>query len=870
MRARNLLETSSVPVIGIGASAGGLEAFSQLLSHLPTACGAAFVLVQHLDPSHESMLSGLLAKTSPLPVVQLGVRRRVQPDHVYVVPAARSLTLASGVLCTSALRKPNKGSSLIDQFLLSLAKSLGKRSVGVLLSGGGHDGVAGLKAIQAAGGITLCQSPESAQMSGMPEAAIRARAADLVLDLPSLASELARIAQTLSGSAQALEQKPLRPAEGDGLAGLYAALRNYTGVDFSTYKQSTVKRRLARRMALGKLPSLTHYLRHLHSHPDEASEMAEDLLIHVTKFFRDPAVFAALKRTALPRLMRDRGQHEPLRIWVAGCATGEEVYSLAISVLTYLEGKTIRPVVQIFGTDISELAIAKARAGIYPAKIRADVPAEILRKYFMKVDGGYQVTRHVRSLCAFARHDMTLDPPFSRLDLISCRNVFIYHTAEAQQRALSMFHYALLPSGVLILGSSESSGARPDLFASLATRERIFVKKVARAPSTFRVSASAETKRGLVFAASRAAESTALAQLACKEADRILLGRVAPASVLVDPDMQILQFRGQPGPYIRPASGAASLSVLKMVHPSLSPELRQALRPVRGAIKASSKTINLDVDGSWVEVRMEVLPIHVAQALPRHALVMLHPVAALPAAGPRPPAGKQRSAVERGRRELATVRDQLHSLISEHEAATEALQAALEAVQTSNEELQSTNEELETAKEELQSTNEELTTVNDELQARNLELNQLNNDLVHVLASIDMPILTLARDTRIRRFNHAAEQVLKLLPGDVGRPLSEVRTALPGVDLAKIVAQVIKGGSDAEIEVAREEGAYLLRARTYPAGAAGVDGVILTLAPGGRSVPVQTRGAPRRQGTRPAAAEGSKSHRGRRASRAKR
>jgi two-component system, chemotaxis family, CheB/CheR fusion protein len=498
-------------------------------------------------------------------------------------------------------------------------------------------------------------------------------------------------------------------------------------------------------------------------------------------------------------------------------------------VLTYLEGKAKQPVLQIFGTDISEVAIAKARAGIYPEKIRADVPAATLRKYFSKVEGGYQVARQVRSLCAFARHDMTLDPPFSRLDLISCRNVLIYHTPEAQQRALSMFHYALLPNGVLILGSSESSGARPDLFSALSSRERVFVKKAARMHTPFRVGPG-EPKRSHAFALGRASESTALTQLACKEADRILLGRVAPASVLIDPDLQIVQFRGQPGPYIRPASGTASLSVLKMVHPALSPELRRALKPVRGALKASNKTISLDIDGVGLEVRMEVLPIHVAQTLPRHALVMFHPLPPQRLVSERASGGKRRPAVEQLKRELATARDHLQSLIAEHDAATDALQSALESGQSSNEELQSTNEELETAKEELQSTNEELSTVNDELQARNLELNQLNSDLVHVLANIDMPVLTLGNDARIRRFNQAAERLLNLLPGDIGRPLSDVRTTLTGVDLARLVAQVIRTGTPAEVAVGERDGAgSTLRARPYPSAASGVDGVIVTL-----------------------------------------
>jgi two-component system, chemotaxis family, CheB/CheR fusion protein len=812
----------------MGASAGGLEAFSQLLSHLPAQCGAAFVVVQHLDPRHESLLSALLAKKSLLPVVQLGERVRVQPDHVYVVPPARAPKLAGGFLRTAALHKSIGGSTLIDQFFASVAKSMGTRAVGVLLSGSGHDGVAGLLAIQAAGGTTLCQAPDSAQMTSMPQAAINAQAADLVLDLPALAKELARIGRALSAG-QEPESELLPRAEEADLDAILAALRNHTGLDFATYKQSTVRRRLARRMALGRFDSVASYARHLDSHPREASDLAEDLLIHVTKFFRDPGMFAALKRNALPRLMRDRGVHEPLRIWVAGCATGEEVYSIAISVLTYLEGKAARPVVQIFGTDISEVAIAKARAGIYAEKIRADVPAATLRKYFLKVEGGYQVVRQVRSLCAFARHDMTCDPPFSRLDLISCRNVLIYHTAEAQQRALAMFHYALLPHGVLILGSSESSGARPDLFSALSSRERIFTKKTARTHTSFRVGPG-EPRRPHAFAVGRSSDSTALTQLACKEADRILLGRVAPASVLVDPDLQIVQFRGQPGPYIRPASGTASLSVLKMVHPALSPELRRALKPVRGMLKASSKVVSLDIDGVTIEVRMEVLPIHVAQTQPRHALVMFHPLPAQRKVSEGPAPGKRRPAVEQLKRELATARDQLQSLIAEHDAATDALQGALESGQSSNEELQSTNEELETAKEELQSTNEELSTVNDELHARNLELNQLNSDLAHVLANIDIPVLTLGSDARIRRFNQAAERLLNLLPGDVGRPLSDVRATLTGVDLAKVVAQVIKTGTPAEVALGeRDERASVLRARPYPSASSGIDGVVVTL-----------------------------------------
>jgi two-component system CheB/CheR fusion protein len=410
-----------------------------------------------------------------------------------------------------------------------------------------------------------------------------------------------------------------------------------------------------------------------------------------------------------------------------------------------------------------------------------------------------------------------------------------------------MFHYALLPNGMLLLGSSESIGARPDLFASLAARERIFVKKMARAQAPFRVSA-AEPQRALATAAGQATQSTAQALLACKEADRVLLGKFVPAAVLVDPDLQILQFRGQPGACIRPVSGAASLSVLKMVHTSLSSELHQALRPVKGVCKASTRTLRIDADGVTLDVRMDVLPIFVPQAKPGHALVVFH-------ATPARQSGKQprtteavRGEAERLKRELSTAHDQLQSLIGDHEAATEALRTALDSGQSSNEELQSTNEELETAKEELQSTNEELSTVNDELQARNVELNQLNSDLVHVLASIDVPVLSLGHDARIRRFNQAAERVLNLLPGDVGRALSEVRTALRGVELAKLVAQVIKTGHPATVEVwSREDEVYALCARPFPSGAAGVDGVIVTLT-SGHGPSTETGGAIRGKG----------------------
>lgn len=820
-------DAHSVPLIGIGASAGGLEAFSLLLSSMPTQCGAALVVVQHLDPSHKSLLSGLLTRKSPFPVVQLGKRTRAQPDHVYVVPPARSLRLVDGFLDTAPLRKSSGGSSLIDQFFVSLAQGAGRRAVGVLLSGSGSDGVAGLRAIQAAGGTTLCQSPGSAQMAGMPLAAIHAQAADLVLDLPALADELVRIGAALSGGASVTSSSAADPGSGE-LHGLLTALRSHTGLDFSTYKTATVRRRLARRMALGKFETIPSYVRHLTSHPQEAADLAEDLLIHVTKFFRDPEAFVALKRVALPRLLRGRGMHEPLRIWVPGCATGEEVYSLGITLLEYLEGATVKPPIQIFASDISEVAIAKARAGLYPAKIEADVPSEILRKYFNKVEGGYQIARSVRSLCAFARHDVTLDPPFSRLDLISCRNVLIYHTTEAQQRTLSMFHYALLPNGVLLLGSSESIGARPDLFASIAARERIFVKKMARSQAPFRMSA-AEPQRSYPIQHSQITDS-AISVLACKEADRILLGRFAPAAVLVDPDLQIIQFRGQAGPCIRPVSGAASLSLLKMVHTGLSSELRQALRPAKGVLKASNMTLSIDADGVMLDVRMDVLPVFVPQAKPGHALVVFQTQPSRrPEKGPRA-SGAAASETERLKRELSNAQDQLQSLIADHEAATEALRAALDAGQSSNEELQSTNEELETAKEELQSTNEELSTVNDELQARNVELNQLNADLVNLLASIDVPVLSLGRDARIRRFNQAAERVLNLLPGDVGRSLSEVRTNLRGVELSTLVAQVIKTGQPAEVEVrSHEDEAYVLGARPYPSGSTGVDGVILTL-----------------------------------------
>lgn len=818
-------------IVGIGASAGGLEAFTELLSALPVTTGMAFVLVQHLDPAHPSLLTSLLSRTTTMPVQEVKDGVRVEPNHVYVIPPNTSMTLADGALRLSPrlARAPHLP---IDQFLVSLGDQQRRLAIGVILSGTASDGCEGIRAIKAHCGITFAQDEASAQYGGMPHTAKDTGAVDYVLPPRAIAQELARISQHryLLTDRDPTTGEVLPEGQVD-LSKVFQLLERTTNVDFSLYKQTTVRRRIGRRMMVHRCDTVGEYLAVLHQNAEEVQELYKDILICVTGFFRDPAAFEALT-PHLAKLVSETAEGCVLRIWVPGCATGEEVYSLAICFRELLEQQGRQVGLQFFGTDISEASLRRARNGVYSDLITHAVSPERLRQFFHKVEGGYQINKSIRDTCIFAIQDVTRDPPFARLDLISCRNLLIYLGSALQKSVFSFFHYALNADGILFLGSAETAESTSGLFRVLEGKSNLFARN--GAPVPLREPFPSHRHRAEPTDRPRVARTLNSLELQ-KRADRTIQNRYAPDGVVIDAGMQILQFRGHTGFYLEPASGEASHQLMRMARGSLQPILRKS---VAAAIERNTlvqeKGVRIQHDGETRDITLEVVPIAGSSPSERYFLVMFEresPTREVPADGHALPSDQEdlQSRVERLERELGEARDYLRSETEDHETALEELRAANEEVGSANEELQSTNEQLGTAKEELQSTNEELITVNEELKSRNDELNLLTNDLTNVLSAANLPILVVDRSLRLRRFTPRAERWLGLVPGDVGRSLSDVQKYVPVRELTTLVTRVIDSLAVETQEVQDADGAWwLLTIHPYRTSEHRIEGAVLT------------------------------------------
>jgi two-component system CheB/CheR fusion protein len=822
--------------VGVGASAGGLEAFKELLEHIPADAGITFLYVQHLQADQPSLLLDILRHSTPLEVREAEEGLRLEPNHVYVIPRGADMAVKND--CLTLVPRPGKRvpHMPVDHLFRSLAEDQNSRAIGVVLSGGGTDGTLGLKAIKTEDGITFAQDEKTARHHSMPRAAVAEGAADHVLPPAEIARQLLRIARHPYPSQP--EPPAVAPEEDGGIDKIIQLLRARTDMDFSHYKRNTIVRRVRRRMALRGYEHLQEYLHHLEERPAELQELYQDFLIRVTRFFRDEEVFEALKGLVYPALIKDRSANSAIRLWVAGCSTGEEVYSLAMALMEFLGERSLSVPIKILATDVNEAALEKARAGVYVENIELDVSPERLRRFFAKVNGHYQVGKVIRDMCVFSKHNLTNDPPFSRLDLVSCRNLLIYLDAPLQKRVLPLLHYALNPGGFLLLGSSETVGSL-DLFTAVDTKHRIYSKNAAShiaLPLDFGVHVgTAEVGRRL------AAGPTPWSALDVqKEADRAVLAKYAPVGVVIDENMTVLQFRGRTGPYLEPAPGMASLDLLKMLREGLLSEVRAAISQAKAegmAVRRGGIPMR-DKDG-FRQINVEVLPIKVPPGGVRCYVVLFHDTplapppergraAAAPLAESTEPAPGQE--VAQLKQELAATREYLQSLIEEHESACEELKSASEELLSSNEELQSTNEELQTAKEETQSANEELATLNEELHHRNFDLGQANNDLVNLLGAVQIPIVLVGRDLRLRRFTPLAESLLNLIPTDVGRPISDIKSNLNVPDLAERIARVIDSLTPQEAEVQDKDGRYYsLRIRPYVTLDNKIDGASITL-----------------------------------------
>ena len=770
---------ASVPVVGVGASAGGLEAFTELLKHLPPEIGFAFVLVQHLDPRHASALPKILSAKTRMGVREAAEGDVLKPNVVFVLPADKAITVSQGRLWLSPRVESAGLHHPIDVFLRSLATEQKSRAIAVILSGSGSDGALGIRAVKDEGGIIFAQDEKSAQHAGMPQSAIATGCADFVLPPAGIARELAR----LGGHSYLLQQTAPAsappPEEETSLRQIFTLLRNMSKIDLSQYQQSTIRRRLQRRMALALVEKIEDYAAYLLKQKGELDSLLSDLLIKTTRCFRDGATFEFLAQRVFPSIMKDRLAGEPLRVWVPACSTGEEAYSLLICLLEWIELNQHHVEVQMFASDVSEPAISQARKGSYPENISADVSAERLGRFFTRNGVRYEVKPSVRKMCVFAKHDLLNAPPFSRMDLTSCRNLLIYLGRAAQARVLSTLHYALKPGGILVLGGSEGVGEASHLFHQIAKQYKVYSKQATA--EHFRLQSPAQ--KYLPAESLHGKQRTTEADPET-DANRITLARYSPPGVLINEDMTILQFRGDASRYIRPASGKASLNLIAMLREGLQLGLRSAVLKAKKQNGVVRKTgLRLVQKGHIQSLSVEVVPIPSGSSGERNFLIVFLEGGQTVVSKPEPTragrgkTGGDSAEISRLKRELAETKEYLKSVLEDQSSSVEQLQATNEELESSNEELQSTNEELETSKEEIDATNEELNTVNTELTERNRELTSLNDYIEAVFNTVREPLLLLSPDLRVKQVNRSFYELFRVSENEtVGRFVSELAT----------------------------------------------------------------------------------------------
>jgi two-component system CheB/CheR fusion protein len=816
------------PIVGIGASAGGLEALEELFRDMPPNTGMAFVVVSHLHPGHTSMLPELLGKVTRLKVEDAGDGVQVQPDHVYVGAPGGHLAILHGTI--HRMEADRRVHLPIDYFLRSLALDQKEKAICIILSGTGTDGTLGLRAIKADLGMAMVQQVESAKYAGMPSSAIATGLADYVLSPAEMPRQLVAYAKgpyLVTPPAEREEPAGLEPIQK-----IFVVMRERVGHDFSGYKASTIRRRIERRMNLHQLKSITAYARFLQDNPHEIDILFKELLIGVTSFFRDPEAFEALA-VALPELLKSRPDNYMLRVWVPGCASGEEVYSLAMVLRECLESLKRRLDVQIFGTDLDGEAIDIARIGQYPDGIAVDVSPQRLDRFFVREGSAYRIRKEIREMTVFAVQNVIKDAPFTKLDLISCRNLLIYLNTDVQKRLVPVFHYALRPEGLLFLGPSETVGTFTDLFDVVDKRWKIYQRRETT-PSIYPVlefSAAA----GREHKAVRHAETLPLKDEGniAGSVEKLLLRTFAPASVLINDRGDALYFHGRTGAYLEPAMGKPRLNIVDMAREGLRLELASALRHAGAHHQAVRERVAVKTNGGFAQVNLSVTRISEPDTLRGLFLVTFQPVPELPSPvkgpGRRSPTkieSEQTAALER---ELQSTKESLQTTIEELETSNEELKSTNEELQSTNEELQSANEELETSKEEMQSLNEELTTVNAELQSKVDELSRSNDDMQNLLNSTEIGTIFLDSQLKITRYTEQAKRLISLIQTDIGRPLADLVSNLTYSDLVNDCRDVLRTLAFKQLEVQSKDGHwYFLRIIPYRTGENIIDGVVLT------------------------------------------
>ncbi|MCX8150895.1 MAG: PAS domain-containing protein [Candidatus Bathyarchaeota archaeon] len=812
-----------VAVVAVGASAGGLNALKELVKKLDEKFSLAVIIIQHLSPSQRTLLPDILSTVTGIPVQVAQNGLNIQSNCIYVNPPAKVLTIKNGVL---HLQEKQRLQKIIDAFMQSLASEQNVFPIGIVLSGTGDDGTEGLQCIKASGGLTIVQDPATCQFPDMPKNAIDAGVVDLVLSPEKIAHELNRISQRPNmNRPNAVSQDLALPEH--ALSDVFALLQTFFNVDFANYRRSTIERRINRRMLLSNIGSLEKYVDTLRKDKDELYMLYSDLLISVTKFFREPRAFQVLKATVLPAIIKSKVSGQPIRIWVPACSSGEEVYSLAIALMEFLEetGHTDKQV-QIYGTDVNEKNVNKARRGIYPKSINRDISQDRLEKFFTTTKDGYEISKKIREMCLFAKHDLTRDIPFSGMDIIFCRNLLIYFDKPTQEKVIATCHRALNPNGFLVLGESETVGKQTNLFEQVASTSIFIKRSVAAALKTDTWQPSTFTVEKPTLPTPTNVDVTKL----LLEVDNNLIADYAPPTIVINENMDILALRGNVSPYVSLETGVASLNVSKVIREELRPALTTAFLEAKTRNVTGKALAFLEKDKQKKTLNIQVKPF-LTSISDKHLFLVTMSVLSSPYT-------KEITDYKRGtdkdqylkelEDELAYTKEMLRSTLEQQKSIEEELRSTNEELQSTNEELLTTNEELETAKEELSSANEELKTLNDELRARNETLTLLNSDLNNLMTNINTAVVIVNDDYRVRRFNNAAEALMKLLPSDVGRPITDIRLGIPHEEFANALVAAAKG-KKVRLEVQMAHCTYQMRIQQYLTPEKKPEGLILAL-----------------------------------------